>query len=233
VRIVKLNEDSSWLWELDGYILLVDPWLTPSQIDFHRFFSEQFHLTDQPTVESLGHIDVIFISHPFSDHCNKETLLRFGRDLPIISRPGILRKIARWNHFHHLIPLEQAPVKISVLKPDTLLDPVHFAYFIETTKGSLLYAPHGTNRKILPKTDLLITTTTTFKLPFWLGGTINLGYKKALRAKNLSGAQVLVATHDEEKKGKGLIEKLAVKKYEGMPEEIKVLQQGESYVFCK
>jgi hypothetical protein len=83
----------------------------------------------------------------------------------------------------------------------------------------------------LPEADVLITTTTTFKLPFWLGGTINLGYKKALRAKELSGASILVATHDEKKQGKGFVEKLAKKTYESQLKDVNVLRQGEELVF--
>jgi L-ascorbate metabolism protein UlaG (beta-lactamase superfamily) len=231
MRLVKLNEDSSWMWEWDGIRVLVDPWFTPSQIDYHPAFSEQFHLTAQPKVSDLGKIDYIFISHPFTDHCNKETLLQIDKDIPVISRPGILKKISRWNHFNVLIPMEEAPFKISVIPTNSLFDPVHFAFRIENEDGTFIYAPHGTKAKNLPKADVLITTTTTFELPFWLGGTINLGYKKALRAKELSGASILVATHDEKKSGKGFVEKLAKKTYESQLKDVRVLRQGEDLVF--
>ena len=231
MRLVKLNEDSSWLWEWEGIRVLVDPWFTPSQIDFHPAFSEQFHLTEQPKVSDLDKIDYIFISHPFTDHCNKETLVQFDKDIPVISRPGTLKKISGWNHFNVLIPIEEAPFKIRVIPSNAIFDPVHFAFRIENEDGIFIYAPHGTKANNLPKADLLITTTTTFKLPFWLGGTINLGYKKALRAKELSGASILVATHDEKKRGKGFVEKLAKKTYESQLEDVRVLRQGEDLVF--
>ena len=57
MRLVKLNEDSSWIWEWQEIRVLVDPWFTPSQIDYHPAFSEQFHLTEQPKVSDLGKID--------------------------------------------------------------------------------------------------------------------------------------------------------------------------------
>ena len=231
MRLVKLNDDSSWMWEWEGIRVLVDPWFTPSQIDFHPAFSEQFHLTEQPKVSDLDKIDYIFISHPFTDHCNKETLVQFDKDIPVISRPGTLKKISGWNHFNVLIPIEEAPFKIRVIATNSLLDPVHFAFQIENEDGTFIYAPHGTKAKNLPKADLLITTTTTFKLPFWLGGTINLGYKKALIAKNLCGASILVATHDEKKQGKGFVEKLAKKTYESQLKDVNVLMQGEELVF--
>lgn len=233
MRLVKLNEDSSWIWEWEGIRVLVDPWFTPSQIDFHPAFSEQFHLTEQPKVAALGKIDYIFISHPFTDHCNKETLIQFSKDIPVISRSGTLKKMAAWEHFNHLMPIEKAPFNLSVIATNSFLDPVHFTFFMETKEGSILYAPHGTKALSLPKTDVLITTTTTFELPFWLGGTINLGYKKALRAKELSGASILVATHDEKKTGKGFVEKLAKKTYESQLKDVRVLKQGEELVFLR
>ena len=130
-----------------------------------------------------------------------------------------------------MIPIEEAPFKIRVIPSNSIFDPVHFAFQIENEDGIFIYAPHGTKATNLPNADVLITTTTTFKLPFWLGGTINLGYKKALRAKELSGASILVATHDEKKQGKGFVEKLAKKTYESQLKDVNVLRQGEDLVF--
>ena len=45
MKLTKLNDDNSWLWEFDGKIILVDPWFSPSQVDFYPWFSEQFHVT--------------------------------------------------------------------------------------------------------------------------------------------------------------------------------------------
>jgi hypothetical protein len=233
MRLVKLNEDSSWLWEWADIRVVVDPWFTPSQVDFHPAFSEQFHLTEQPKVGDLGKIDYLFISHPFTDHCNKETLIQFDKNIPLISRTGILNKIGQWNHFNRLIPIEAAPFNARVIPSGSIFDPVHFAFLIENEEVSILYAPHGTKAKHLPKADVLITTTTTFELPFWLGGTINLGYHQALRAKKLCGASVLIATHDEKKGGKGFVEKLAKKTYKSNEEEVRILRQGEVLEFIR
>jgi hypothetical protein len=52
-----------------------------------------------------------------------------------------------------------------------------------------------------------------------------------LRAKELSGASILVATHDEKKQGKGFVEKLAKKTYESQHKDVNVLRQGEDLVF--
>lgn len=88
-----------------------------------------------------------------------------------------------------MIPIEEAPFKISVIPTNSLFDPIHFSFRIKNEEGTFIYAPLGTKAKSLPKADVLITTTTTFELPFWLGGNTYLGYKKALTAKKTHESQ--------------------------------------------
>ena len=208
--IKRLNEDSSWWWEIDGKSFVVDPWFSPSQIDLAPWFSEQFHVTDQPEVSELEQPDFIFVSHPFTDHCNKETLLQFSADIPVIAMPSVQRKIRKWNHFTTFLTPDEAPVSISYLEPKSLLDLVHGAFvFREKSGKSLIYSPHGSQFSNLPKADVLITTTIRYYLPFWLGGTVNLGWDVAIKNADLSEATAVLSTHDEPKRGKGLVAKLA------------------------
>ena len=208
--IQRLNEDSSWLWEIDGISVIVDPWFSASQIDLAPWFSEQFHVTQQPKVSELNRPDYLFVSHTFTDHCNKETLLQFSPDIPVISLPAVQRKIQKWGHFKTFLTLEEAPFSIQFLRPKALLDLVHGAFHLSDNNGkSLLYSPHGSQFKTLPKADVLITTTIRYYLPFWLGGTVNLGWKHALKTADLCEAKIILPTHDEPKKGKGLVAKLA------------------------
>jgi hypothetical protein len=53
--------------------------------------------------------------------------------------------------------------------------------------------------------DVLITTTTTYNLPFFLGGTVNLGLKEAKAVLNKTKSSVVLATHDQQKESKGLV----------------------------
>ena len=92
MKFHKLNDDCAWFWELNGVKIIVDPWFTPSQIDGHRLFSEQFHRSPQPSVSSLPQADFLFISNPFTDHCNKETLIQCDQSIPIIAKESILKK---------------------------------------------------------------------------------------------------------------------------------------------
>jgi len=208
--IKRLNEDSSWWWEIDGYTVIVDPWFSASQVDLAAWFSEQFHVTPQPRVSELNKPDFLFISHPFTDHCNKETLLQFDASVPVIALPSVQQKIRKWNHFKVFLSLDQAPFKLNYLKPSSFVDLVHGAYILtEKTGKSIIYSPHGSQFGSLPQADILITTTVRFYLPFWLGGTVNLGAERALKNAELCKASYILPTHDEPKTGKGLVAKLA------------------------
>jgi L-ascorbate metabolism protein UlaG (beta-lactamase superfamily) len=229
----KLNDDSSWIWTLNGKRYLVDPWFTPSQVDLHPWFSEQFHVTKQPLMDELGDIDFIFVSHPFTDHCNKETLLQLDASIPVIADRAVKNKIAKLGHFKTVRSLEDAEITIEKIGSGSFLDPVHNAFVFLSEAGKLLYAPHGSRVKSLPKVDVVISTTTLYKLPFWIGGTINLGLANAQQLKDLTSASIVIATHDEQKIGKGLVEKLARKKYDDLNNlsSIRKLNAGESFVF--
>ena len=229
MKFQKLNDDCSWLWELNGTKIIVDPWFTPSQIDGHRLFSEQFHQNPQPSVSNLPKADFLFISNPFTDHCNKETLVEFDFSIPVIANRRILKKISKWNHFQKLIPLEDAPFQIKEYKPGRFLDLVHSAYLFELEENAILFAPHGAKKRNLPKATVLITTTTRYHLPFWLGGTVNLGIKKAELLYEHCGARILLSTHDEQKHGKGFVERLAKKEYVTDANFVTYLKAGESF----
>lgn len=233
MHLLKLNDDSSWMWTLNGKRYLVDPWFTPSQVDFYPWFSEQFHINTQPTISELGPVDFIFISHPFTDHCNKETLLHLDANIPVIADRSVQKKIAKWGHFKNLVSLEEAEMPIEKIGSGSLFDPVHNAFVFHTNTGKLLYAPHGSRVKSLPCVDVLIATTTNYTLPFWLGGTINLGIQKAMQLQEITKAKKLITTHDEQKMGKGLVEKLAKKHYENAfsLQEILWLKAGEDFVY--
>ncbi len=213
MQLTKLNEDSSWMFHFDGLKVLVDPWFSASQVDFHPLFSRQFHKGPQPKIETIPQPDYIFISHPFTDHCNKETLLQFDKDIPVIGLPGILKKIKKWGHFQRLLALNEAPFEIQLLPTKKAL--VHKAYLIESSQSKIVYAPHGAllKKNIDLQVAAVISTTLQYQLPFFLGGTINLGYKRAELLKNQLKAAFLIDTHSEDKRGEGLVSLFARRKF--------------------
>lgn len=228
MQLTKLNADSSWMFHFDGLHILVDPWFSEAQVDFHPWFSRQFHLDEQPRVAVLQKPDFIFISHRYTDHCSRETLLQFSTDITIIAIPSVLKKISKWGHFQKLIPLSDAPFDMQLVA--TRQNLVHKAYLITSSTGKLLYAPHGAQLKQECTADIVIASTLRYELPFFLGGAINLGLNAAMDLKEDVRAQHLLCTHAENKRAEGLVSVLAKKKFQ-KEDSVTYLNPGETFVF--
>lgn len=229
MKFTKLNDDSSWLWEINGLHVLVDPWFTQSQVDFHHLFSTQFHLNQQPRIADLPRIDFVFISHPFTDHCNRETLEQLDAQIPVICLPNVQRKMKPWKHFQTFLSLSESPFYIEKISKSNFLDLVHHAYFISDGIKTCCYAPHGCKKILNDKAAaVLITTTTSYQLPFFLGGTVNLGLSSALSLAQKLQAQTILSTHDEQKTQRGIVARLSKRSFDHS-EEIHRLIPGETF----
>lgn len=49
-----------------------------------------------------SYIDAVVISHEFTDHCNKETLLELDAQTPIFATKRAVDLIRSWNYFEHI-----------------------------------------------------------------------------------------------------------------------------------
>jgi hypothetical protein len=68
------------------------------------------------------------------------------------------------------------------------------------------------------RVDLLLSTTTSYELPLFLGGTINLGLQNAAQLVKKFKPTYFVPSHDEDKHAKGLVSKLATTTYATLDE---------------
>jgi len=229
MKFTKLTDDSSWLIETAEFSLVIDPWFTNQQVDGFAWFSLQqraqtYGPFDFPKDKPL----VIFVSHPFSDHCHQETLLTFPKNTRIVAERRALKKIQSWKYFDQVLSLEQAPFDLKQLSKPSLINQTHHAFTFQLEGKSLLYAPHGVSAKQeLPAVDVLLTTTTTYKLPFFLGGTVNLGLKEAKAVLAKTGAKLVLTTHDQRKESKGFVGLFARPVYE-YDDTFKSLNAGDS-----
>ena len=110
--------------------ILVDPWLRGPQSDVAFWFSIQWHAT-KSSVQSIaqlndilhtvqtGHkslkntsesrskapnfIDAIVVSHEFTDHCHKRTLLEIDPTTPVFATSKAALIIKSWRHFKTVI----------------------------------------------------------------------------------------------------------------------------------
>jgi hypothetical protein len=127
-----LNADTSWLLQLPNpssspgerifFNILIDPWLKGSQSDVASWFSQQWHSTPSKyqSVEEVSSlaweaelpesrtrgaytIDAVSISHEFTDHCHKETLLEIQANVPVFAPKKAAELIRAWKHFEVVI----------------------------------------------------------------------------------------------------------------------------------
>ena len=179
--------------------LLIDPWFTGSQIDYVSWFSEQFHAipSSVQSINDLGaklekgntkssdqiglddpqsfsrrnrpYVDAIIISHEFTDHCNKQTLLEASPSIPVYATRAAASLIRSWNHFIDVyeVPLVEVGSQNSWLASCVQITPWLFASRVASAKdmghlhsgvllafpcvetdedgdwGGILYTPHG------------------------------------------------------------------------------------------
>jgi hypothetical protein len=131
--IHHLNADTSWLIQIPRFDkhahpyfnVLIDAWLTTSQIEFGRFFHEQAHTIPSafqtmaeveafthdieiractlrgmsiPDKRPTGYIDVAACCTQGTDHINEYTLRQLHTSVPVLVRDNAMF-IKNWNHF--------------------------------------------------------------------------------------------------------------------------------------
>jgi hypothetical protein len=108
----------------EWFNIIIDPWLTGPQADFHKRFSQQWHVI-KPCVENVNdlgiRIDAVIVSHEFTDHCHRATLETIDSKVPVyattVCAPTILRDmtdiseqkaaqlIRSWSHFDKVVDI--------------------------------------------------------------------------------------------------------------------------------
>ncbi|TRX99074.1 hypothetical protein FHL15_000416 [Xylaria flabelliformis] len=112
--------------------VLLDPWLQGPQSDGGRWFSIQWHVVapSVQTIEELNkllgeleegiaapgeaveqgaetrdYIDVVAISHEFTDHCHEATLRELPVSTPVFAPDKAAKLIRSWKHFDNVIEM--------------------------------------------------------------------------------------------------------------------------------
>lgn len=226
ITLQRLNHDTSWKITINNSRLLLDPWLIGTEIDGFSWFNEQWHRVPPLGVEEIGEVDYIVVSQPFSDHCHEETIQVLSPDLPIAAvaaaRKRLEKTFGQSRQFLDIPAakdgfLEVAGLRLAQFNTPSLLDQVHNALLILGPDGeNIFYAPHG----FVPNAQqisflqqfpihILITTTSEYHLPFFLGGTVNLGMRSMQKLAQILQPKHVINTHDEQKHAKGLVPRIA------------------------
>jgi L-ascorbate metabolism protein UlaG (beta-lactamase superfamily) len=97
---------NSWLFQLGGQTLLVDPWLVDPLVFYGQpwLFTARHKTPLAFTPSTLPPIDGILISQGVDDHCHIPTLELLDRTLPVIASPSAAKQVEKLG-FERVITL--------------------------------------------------------------------------------------------------------------------------------
>ena len=190
-------------------------------------------------------IDAVAISHEFTDHCHKATLIDIHPSVPVFATQKAASLIRSWNHFDHVYiaaafsshdldwrntSINPLPKWIGISRVVTECDALYyhsallFAFNLgadsesgaykeqNDTAEAIIYSPHGiiaNDLGHLPKANPAIKTLALMHglhdVGISMSKQLNLGAHNGLRAQRVCKAKYWVGTHDEVKKGGGIL----------------------------
>ena len=223
ITIQRLNMDNSWVVNLDGTKILIDPWLIGVEVDFFPWFNKQWHRTKPLEMEKLPEYDFVLITQKYPDHFHRETLEKLQPKKLIVPQSierkckKLLTKAEVSNFNNDLVNCFGSNVNIHFLPTSRKLDPIYDALIIENGKHSIFMATHGYSLKNkhldmieqFKPYDLLVTPFNLYELPNILGGNVSLGIDSVRNLNEKLHPKYIVATHDEDKHATGLISNIA------------------------
>jgi hypothetical protein len=227
LALTLLNGDSSWLIELDGTRLLLDPWLSGKATLLYPAFHQADLGGEAVSLAELGRVDALVVSHPFPDHCNRPTLRQLPRDLPAFS-PRVVTPWVRWagglrraatipNATLGRQPIVFRNVSLAWCRAAFPFDTTHNALILRgnDSGSTVMYCPHGlptqgaafraVERVLAGRLDALLCSFTVLDLPGYLGGIANLGPDAAAELAARLQPRFTMPTHDGDKPDSGFI----------------------------
>ncbi|KAL3830984.1 hypothetical protein ACJIZ3_019786 [Penstemon smallii] len=243
--VVKLTylEGNSWLWEVGGANILVDPILVgnldfgiPWLYDAAKKFLKNFKLDDLPE------IDCLLITQSLDDHCHLKTLKPLSQKLPnlrVISTPNAKSLLnPLFSNVTYLEPGQESEIQLSSgssVKIRATAGPVlgppwqrpENGYLVTSPEGhlTLYYEPHCVyNEDFVKKerSDIVITPVIKQLLPSF---TLVSGQEDAVSLAKLLHAKFIVPMRNGELDSKGLLSSLV--KSEGTMESFKEMLAKE------
>ncbi|XP_059649470.1 uncharacterized protein LOC132295288 isoform X2 [Cornus florida] len=231
-------EGNSWLWEVGGLKILVDPILVgnldfgiPWLYDAAKKFLKNFQLTDLPE------IDCLLITQSLDDHCHMRTLKPLSQKLPslrVIATPNAKKLLdPLFSNVIYLEPGQSSEIEAnngSRVKIQATAGPVlgppwqrpENGYLVVSPQGqlTLYYEPHCVyNKNFLEKerADIVITPVIKQLLPSF---TLVSGQEDAVQLAKMLHAKFIVPMKNGDLDSKGLLASLI--QSEGTIESFKV-----------
>lgn len=195
-------DSNSWLIEIDGKRILLDPWLV-GELTFSNltWLFRGKKNNPQPIPEN---IDLILLSQGLEDHAHPPTLKKLAHNIPVVASPNGAKvvkdlgytTVTSLEHGASFKLGEQVEIKAVPGSPigPTLVENGYIIKGLESGKN-IYYEPHGYHSDLLRETvpiDVIITPIIDLKLP--LVGAIIKGQETALEVCKWLKPQVILST---------------------------------------
>lgn len=193
---------NSWLIEMAGQKILLDPWLVGSLVFGNLgWLIKGDRLADSPIPAD---IDLILLSQGLEDHAHPPTLEQLDRQIPVVASPNAAKVVNRLG-YQNVTALAHGQsftladaLKIQAV-PGSLVGPtlVENGYVLtDLQQGtSLYYEPHGNHAPILKELapiDVVIAPVVDLQLP--IVGPIIRGRKATVELAKLLSPKVILPT---------------------------------------
>ncbi|MDY7013177.1 MAG: MBL fold metallo-hydrolase [Cyanobacteriota bacterium] len=195
-------DSNTWLIELGGQRILLDPWLVGRLVFSNlSWLIEGKRLTSRSLPENL---DLILLSQGLEDHAHPPTLQQLDKTIPVVASPSAAKVAQQLNyrqaitldHFESIVLRDR--LKIQAF-PGFPVGPfvVENAYLLEDLERGvrLYYEPHGHPAPALQEmgpVDVVITPILNQELP--LVGSIIRGGEIALQVCQWLQPQIILPT---------------------------------------
>ena len=195
-------DSNSWLLEIGGQNILIDPWLVGSLTFGNSDWSfKGSRPKERPIPEK---IDLIVLSQGLEDHAHPPTLKQLDRNLPVVASANAAKVVNQLNYqnvrslAHGETFTLDGCVEITAT-PGSPIGPtlVENGYLLKEIESgfTLYYEPHGYHSDSLKKSapvDVIITPLINLSLP--LLGPIIKGQEKALEVAKWLEPQIMLPT---------------------------------------
>lgn len=91
---------NSWIFQLAGKTILVDPWLVDPMVFYGQpwLFTASHSSPPAFTPETLPSIDLLLLSQGLDDHCHVPTLEKLDRSIPVIASPTAAKVVKKLGY---------------------------------------------------------------------------------------------------------------------------------------
>ncbi|MDX2255581.1 MAG: MBL fold metallo-hydrolase [Pseudanabaenaceae cyanobacterium bins.39] len=195
-------DSNSWLIEMAGKRILLDPWLVGSLMFGN---ADWLFKADRLTPREIPHnIDLILLSQGLADHAHPATLQKLDRLIPVVASPSAAKlvkqlgytQVTALNH-GEVFTIDKLLTIRAVTGSPTGPTTIENGYIIQDlqTSSSLYYEPHGYHDKEIQQfapMDVVITPTIDLKLP--LVGTVIKGQQGAVQVAQCLQPKFIIPT---------------------------------------